>query len=113
MITEQQAVNTTQQCPTNFHAPVQGFDDCPEYGLAMAVLAQGIQDALHPTNQRLQRDGWDWINCSSGERFSFCYCCSLSGLDPDALRWKMRTQGERIRKAMAGAHLSSSVRRVD
>ena len=57
--------------------------------LAAAVLVQALQDASGGS-RRSREDVWEWFNNRSQGQFTFEFCCSLLGRDPEGVRHRLQ-----------------------
>jgi hypothetical protein len=57
--------------------------------LAAAVLVQALQDASGGS-RRSREDVWEWFDNRSRGQFTFEFCCSLLGRDPEDVRHQLQ-----------------------
>jgi hypothetical protein len=57
--------------------------------LAAAVLVQALQDASGGS-RRSREDVWEWFDNRSQGQFTFEFCCSLLGRDPEDVRHRLQ-----------------------
>ena len=63
----------------------EGVDVRGVHRLAGAVLVQAIEDIRSGSGKR-REDAIQWVASSSGEQFSFVFCCRMLNRDPDEVR---------------------------
>lgn len=62
-----------------------------------AVIAQALQDVLHPELDKPELDervaAYDWLTSDSEAVYSFKWACDVSDIEPDLPRRRLREMG--------------------